>query len=801
MDSSISNAFILGAETEADTCRKEVTPKLKASGWDDERILEQRAFTKGKVVVVGRNAKRQKVKRADYLLRYSQDYLLAVVEAKRRYKSAGAGLQQAKDYAEILKLKFAYATNGHEIIEYDFLTGQEARVDRFPTPDELWLRLHGGNLPDDRTQELLLKPLRVIPGKEIRYYQQLAVNRATRAILDGQQRLLLTLATGTGKTTVAFQLIYKLWENRWNRTGEHRRPKVLFLADRSVLVDEPHAKDFALFGDARCLLSEDGPTTSREIYFALYQGLAEDDNRDGLFRKFPRDFFDLIVIDECHRGSASEDSSWRRILDYFAPAVKLGLTATPLREDNKDTYQYFGDPLYTYSLRQGIEDGFLAPYIVHRVVTDVDARGWRPQAGQTDREGALIPDREYHTEDFEQTVAYLPRTKAVAQHLTEFLRKNGRFDKTIVFCHDQPHADEFRREFNNLNTDLTRQHPNYCVRITSDEGDVGKGFLSDFMDIEKEIPVVVTTSKLLSTGVDIPTCRNVVIFRLVNSMTEFKQIVGRGTRIREDKQKLFFTILDYTGSATSKFADPEFDGVPPLLTQEEIDEQGRQIAGSFEEFPDPDQGEDEDDDDQDNGNGGGGGGGGRRKFHVDEGQAAVVNEAVHMLDSQGQLRTVQFTQYAKEEITTMFTSAGELRAAWSDLHQREHILQLLEAKGIELDQLADFVGKPEADPFDVLCYVAFDLKPRTRRERAAWVRQHKAEFFSRHSAQAREILEQILKKYEEIGPSQVSPEIVSVPPLTQYGNAAEIAAHFGGVGKLVQAVDEMQQILYAEDAA
>ncbi|RYE94301.1 MAG: hypothetical protein EOO77_44330, partial [Oxalobacteraceae bacterium] len=324
------------------------------------------------------------------------------------------------------------------------------------------------------------------------------------------------------------------------------------------------------------------------------------------------------------------------------------------------------------------EDGFLAPYIVHRVVTDVDAQGWRPQAGQTDSDGVLVPDREYHTEDFEQKLSLLARTKAVARHLTDFMRKNGRFDKTIVFCHDQPHADDFRREFNNLNTDLTKDHSNYCVRITSDEGDVGKGFLSDFMDIEKNIPVVVTTSKLLSTGVDIPTCRNVVLFRLVNTMTEFKQIVGRGTRIREDKQKLFFTIIDYTGSATQKFSDPEFDGVPPLLTQEEIDQQGLQIEGSFEAFPDPDQDEEEEgDDDTGNPTGGTDGTGGnngdnsRRKIRVEDGSAVVINETVHMLDSQGRLRTVQFTQYAKDEITTMFTSAGELRAAWSDLHQRD----------------------------------------------------------------------------------------------------------------------------------
>ncbi len=465
-------------DSEADTCRKYVLPKLKdESSWTDEQIMEQRPFTDGKIIVIGRVGRRKKKKVADYLLRYSQNFLIAVVEAKRAYRTAAEGMQQAKDYAQILRLKFAYATNGKEILEFDFITGLETKIEKFPAPMELWNRLNSIEPVQTQIQETLLKPFVATPGKEIRYYQQIAINKATQAVLEGKPRGLLTMATGTGKTTVAFQIIHKLWSNRWNTKGEYRRPKILFLADRSVLVTDPHAKDFALFGDARCLVPDEGLPNSREVYFSTYQSLAEDKKRVGVFRSLPRDFFDLIVIDECHRGSASDDSNWRVILEYFNKAVQLGLTATPLRDDNKDTYQYFGNPLYTYSLKQGIEDGFLAPYIVHRVVTDADATGWRPHQGQVDANGEIIPDGVYTTPDFENTLSLLPRTKAVTKHLHQFMVKNGRFDKTIVFCVDQEHADQFRREISNLNADLVRKYPDYAVRIVSEEGDVGKRIL------------------------------------------------------------------------------------------------------------------------------------------------------------------------------------------------------------------------------------------------------------------------------------------------------------------------------------
>jgi type I restriction enzyme R subunit len=793
---------IIDSDSEADTCRKFVLPKLKdESSWADEQILEQRPFTAGKIIVIGRVGRRKKAKKADYLLRYSQNFLIAVVEAKREYKTAAEGMQQAKEYAQILGLKFAYATNGQEIFEFNSITGLENKIEKFPTPTELWNRLISIEPVKTEIQETLLKPFVVTPGKEIRYYQQIAINKAIKAILEGKQRALLTLATGTGKTTVAFQIIYKLWNNRWNTKGEHRRPKVLFLADRSVLVSDPHAKDFSLFGDARCLVPEEGLTSSREVYFSTYQSLAEDTNRVGAFRTLPRDFFDLIVIDECHRGSSSDDSNWRIILEYFNQSVQLGLTATPLRDDNKDTYAYFGNPLYTYSLRQGIEDGFLAPYIVHRIVTEADATGWRPHEGQLDANGQVIPDGVYATPDFENSLSLLPRTKAVAKHLYDFMLKNGRFDKSIVFCVDQEHADQLRREISNLNADLVRQYPDYAVRIVSEEGDVGKGHLGRFMDIDEPIPVVVTTSRLMSTGVDVPTCKNIVLFRMVNSMTEFKQIIGRGTRVREDKQKLFFTILDYTGSATRNFADPDFDGEPPLITEEEIDNNGETIPGTYEEFPEP-PAYDEDDFEDFTGNiQDDGGENYRRKYYVTEGEMGIAVETIQIIDPvTGRLITVQLSQYAKEKIKTLFPSVNDFRSHWNNLEERKQIIEQLENNGISIEQLMEITKQKEADPFDLLCFVAYDLKPQTRKQRAELLKKNKTDFFSQYSEKAQQVLQMILDKYIDFGLNQIRPDIISVDPFTQQGNTIEIVNEFGGFDQFKKAIEEIQTLLYTEAA-
>jgi len=448
---------------EADTCRRYVVPLLQAAGWDNDpyRINEQVTFTDGRIIVAGRRGRRRPGKRADYILRFRPDFPIAVVEAKPSYSTPGEGLQQAKDYAEILGLKFAYATNGHGIIEFDYTTGLEREIDTFPTPEELWARLTTDQSLSTDAAERLLAPAYHLSGKSPRYYQEIAINRAVQAVAQGNPRILLTMATGTGKTVVAFQICWKLWNSRWNRTGEHRRPRILYLADRNILVDDPMAKIFAPFGDARWKITGGRAVHSREMYFAIYQSIAQDANRPGLYREFAPDFFDLIIVDECHRGSARDDSNWREILEYFQPAFQIGMTATPRRQDNADTYNYFGDPIYTYSLRQGIDDGFLAPYRVHRIVTTWDAVGWRPSQGDLDRYGREIPDEEYHTAEFERIVSLRARTEAVAHHLAEYMRRTDRFAKTIVFCVDQEHADEMRRALNNLNVDLVRDNPDY----------------------------------------------------------------------------------------------------------------------------------------------------------------------------------------------------------------------------------------------------------------------------------------------------------------------------------------------------
>lgn len=493
--------------TEADTCRKYIVPKLQSAGWDDApcAIQEQRTFTDGRVLIVGGVARRGTRKRADYILRYRPDYPIAVIEAKAGYRSAQDGVQQAKDYAEVLGVRFAYASNGRDIIEIDLALGTEVPRGDFPTPDELWSRLETQLEISGADSAKLLSAGFPDPERPLRYYQEIAVNRAMEAILGGQRRALLNLCTGAGKTAVAFQLCWRLWSAGWNKRGDHRKPKVLFLADRNILVDDPKDKTFAPFGDARWKLGANAISHGRDIYFSTYQAIARDENRPGLYKEFAPDFFDLIVIDECHRGSARSDSSWREILEWFEPAYQLGMTATPLREESRDTYAYFQKPLYTYSLAQGIEDGFLAPYRVHRIVTDLDAVGWRPSAGELDRYGREIPDEEYQTRDFERIVALRSRTEAIARHLTDFLKNTDRFAKTIVFCVDQDHASEMRQALINLNSDMVAKYPDYVTRVTSDEGDIGKGKLSTFQDVESETPVILTTSQLLTTGVDAPT--------------------------------------------------------------------------------------------------------------------------------------------------------------------------------------------------------------------------------------------------------------------------------------------------------
>lgn len=790
--------------TEADTCTRYVLPKLQQAGWDVEphSFSEQHTFTDGRIVVLGNKVKRKQKKRADYLLRYTRDLTLAVVEAKPEDRPAGEGLQQAKEYAEILGLKFAYATNGHQIIEFDYFTGQEKELEKFPAPEELWGRYAKASNLSPAQDKPVLEPYNAQPGRTPRYYQQIAINRTIEAIVSGKKRVLLTMATGTGKTLVAFQLCWKLWNSRWNKAGEYRRPKILFLADRNVLVDDPMAKTFAPFGDARFKIENGQVNKGREMYFAIYQAIAKDERRPGLYKEYSPDFFDLIVIDECHRGSANDESNWREILEYFEPAVQVGMTATPKRQDNIDTYKYFGNAIYTYSLKQGIDDGFLAPYRVHRIITSVDAAGWRPSASDIDRYGRQIPDGEYHTQDFERIVSLRKRTEAIANHLTQFLKANDQFAKTIVFCVDQEHADEMRRALVNLNSDLVQQYPDYVARVTADEGDIGKGHLSNFQELERPTPVILTTSQLLTTGVDAPTCKNVVIARIINSMTEFKQIIGRGTRVREDAGKLWFSILDYTGSATRLFADPAFDGDPVSEDESFTDDEGNTTSTTtagpgggepvepgttviVEPIPP--------------GTEGGGAPSERKKFYFDGGSVEIVQHYVSELDADGnQLRVVKFTDYTKEKVRTLFTGVDDLREKWANPNHRKEIIEQLEERGISFDELTAATGQYDADPFDLLCHLAFNAPLKTRKERAARVRKTQQSLFDQYGPEAREILNHLLDKYEQHGTAQfVLPDVLQLPPINGFGNVMEIAGLFGGVDQLRSAVDQIQTELYA----
>lgn len=756
--------------------------------------------------MVGGKIIRGEPKRADYLLRYRPDFPIAVVEAKPDYKTPGAGLSQAKEYAEILDLKFAYSTNGLGIVEFDFTTGLERSMDRFPTPEALWKRLQGEAPLSASAEERVLAPFYHDPERPPRYYQQIAIHRAIEAVLRGRNRVLITMATGTGKTVVAFQICHKLWSTRWNRNNNPvKRPKILFLADRNILVDDPKDKTFISFGDARHKIESGEAVKSREMYFATYQSIAEDASRPGLYKEYAPDFFDLIIIDECHRGSANEESNWRNILDYFAPAVQIGMTATPLRKDNKATYRYFGNPVFQYSLRQGLADGFLAPYRVHRIVTSADATGWRPSKGELDKLGREIPDGEYHTPDFEKRVSLRPRSEAIAKHLTNFLKRTNAFDKTLVFCVDQEHADEMRQLLNNLNPDIVKKHPDYVCRVTSDEGQIGKGHLGRFQELETYTPVILTTSQLLSTGVDAPMVRNVVLIRVIGTMTEFKQIIGRGTRLREDYDKFYFNILDYTGTATRHFADPEFDGDPEFVSEEEIDDDGNTTSVVDSDTPEEDGDEETDEETiiyED--------GptiiepppGPREppsKYYVFEGKVHISTHLTQDLDAEGrQLRATEFRDYTGEIVRSLFVDVDDFRHRWSDPERRAEILAEFEAKGISAAEAGEAFGNPDADTFDLLCNIAWNAPVLTRKERAARLRKDEPSFFEAYGEQARQILDALLAKYAEHGPAEFSiPDALKVPPLSELGNVSEITRRFGGPDPFRAAVAKLQKLLYA----
>jgi type I restriction enzyme R subunit len=799
-----------GVMTEADTCREFVTPRLVESGWSvtPHAIGEQRTFTNGRIIVAGGKVSRGKQKRADFLLYYRRDFPLAVVEAKEIGLPAETGVQQAREYTEILGLKFAYATNGHRIIEIDYTTGTEREVDRYATPDELFARLTAATQLSQDTAAHLLEPFNLVSGKVPRYYQQIAIHRVIEAILLGQKRILATLATGTGKTCVAFQICWKLWNSRWNRTGEYRRPKILFLADRNILVDDPMAKMFSPFGDARHKIAGGDVSQSRDMYFGIYQALSTAS--EDVFRQYRRDFFDLIIIDECHRGSSRDESSWRAVLDYFEPAIQFGMTATPLREESRDSYEYFGNPVYTYSLRQGIEDGFLAPYRVHRVITTVDAAGWRPSKDELDRYGREVPDEEYQTKDFERVVALRSRTRAMAKHLSDFLKGADRFAKTLVFCVDQEHAAELRQELLNLNSDLIKQYPDYVCRVTADEGAIGLTHLAHFQDVDKPTPVILTTSQLLTTGVDAEMVKNVVLARVVGSRSEFKQIIGRGTRLKADYGKEYFNIIDFTGTATRHFADPDFDGEPARIEEVTVDETGEQIGVTeieIETPPDlqpdstpieyalpeekigPDTGILINEPPVE-----------PRKFYIDGGEVEVIGHLVYDLDTDGKkLQVVRYTEYSGRAVRTLYPTRAALQSAWANPDTRAEVLRELTERGISFEELAAGSDQPDADPFDLLCHLAWNAPLLTRQQRAEQARKQTQDLFNQYGDTAREVLALLLDKYIERGIIQFNAlsDLMKVQPFDRFGSPSEIATrHFGGVKAMKEAVSRLQTVLY-----
>jgi type I restriction enzyme R subunit len=779
--------------TEADTCRTYIVPKLHAAGWEDDTITEQRVITPGRIVPLGKKHTRQEPRRPDYILFLRKNYPIAVVEAKAEYRHPAQGMQQAIDYANILGLKFAYSSNGKGIVEHDFTTGTEKTLNDFPSPDELWQRLRGKlELNDDKdATDSLTAYFEEVGSKAARYYQTIAINRTVEAVIRGQKRILITMATGTGKTLVAFQIVWRLWKTK-------RKKRILYLADRNILIDQAKDRTFSPLGEALHKIQGEA-TKSREVYFALYQALTGADDRPPLYEKYPRDFFDLIIVDECHRGSARDESNWHKILEYFDTAQQIGMTATPKREDNADTYAYFGDPIYTYSLKQGIEDGFLAPYRVLRVVLDVDAHGVQIDKGILDRFGREVPPGLYGTKDFERLISLLSRTEAVAAHLTSYLKSTNRFDKTIVFCVDQEHALDMRQALINANTDLTKANADYIVRVVSDEGKEGRGYLDEFSDPEEEMPVIVTTSQMLTTGVDAPTVRNIVLFKPISSMTDFKQIIGRGTRVLEEKNKLWFTIIDYTG-ATRLFYDPAFDGDPVRVTKQTVNAE----TGEVIESEDSEDGTLKTDEQHTESY--------RdqvlppvstlnelRKYYVDGVPVYVVGEQAFELDAEDNvLRTVNYTDYVRDHIRRVSPTADHLRNVWPLSDQREEVLKALAQRGIDVDHLAQITHQEAAEPLDLLLHVAFNAPLLTRRERAEKLRQTKPNFFNTYTPAARSILDELLDKYADIGPKELSnlTSTLKVPPIDQHGSVSEIAALFGGAEKLKAAVDRMQVLLY-----
>ncbi|MGW5137623.1 EcoAI/FtnUII family type I restriction enzme subunit R [Nocardia beijingensis] len=808
-----------GGRDEAETRAALIDPALRRAGWEDSQLNLEFWIGDGQIVDAGGIAYRSSRLRADYVLEHEPGFPLAVVEAKREDEPAATGVEQAKRYARGLAVPFAYATNGHEIREIDMTAGTEKVISAFPRPEELWHRfVTAKHLDNQLAMRFRRTPfsqaLANYDGtiKRPRYYQKAAVDEALTAIAAGQRRILLTLATGTGKTFVAYLLAAKLWDTQWpSGTG---RPRVLYLADRNILVDQPKDEYFIPgFGDeAVCKLGEGRAVTSRHFYFALYQSLDQTRADDALFLQYSRDFFDLIIVDECHRGSSAADSAWREILEYFEPAVQIGMTATPVDDSTRSTYEYFGDPVYTYSLGDGIRDGYLAPYRVRKIQLNVDITGWQPEPGQLDRYGREIPDKVYGRKEYERLLAITERTVEAARALTEHLRNTDPMSKTIVFCENIDHAGRMREALTNLNADLAGPNHDYVFRITADDGSAGLAMLSMFRKVDTERPVIAITSRLLNTGVDLPTVRNIVLFRIIGSVPEFKQIIGRGTRLFEEDGKLAFDIIDFT-DATKHFSRPDFDGLPlGRPTVSVTNTQGHLVDI---DVPDPDSvGESEEPlvrmsepppppfgpiagqvvadplevarIRQS-----------RERYYVDGVEVFVFNDSLYILNAGTQeLRLTEYRQWVGEQVRRLDLTPTNLRAQWARAVTRRKLAQAFRDAGIGTEQVYRHFGHEDVDEVDLLLNLAYNTALVTRSERVKRVRREHQAFLDGFAAEAREILEILLDKYEQSGIEELSAKALRTPAFAGMGGVVSLAGRFGGGEKLHDALDSLTARLY-----
>lgn len=778
--------------SEEDIKMKYITPAIEQAGWDiKKQVRAEYTFTDGRVIVRGNVTTRGKKKRADYILFYKPNMPLAIIEAKDNRHSVGAGMQQGLEYGEILDIPFVYSSNGDGFIEHDRFTGKERELtlDEFPTRDELWSRYLVAKGLNKEQEEIITEPYFFKAGdKQPRYYQRNAINRTIEAIAKGQERILLVMATGVGKTYVAFNIIYRLWNSK-------RKKKILFLADRNILVDQTMSNDFQPFNGVMTKIENRTIDTSYEIYLSLYHQLSSNsDDPLEVLKQLSPDFFDLIVIDECHRGSAKDDSRWRAVLDYFSSATQIGLTATPKETKEASNINYFGEPVYTYSLKQGIEDGFLAPYKVIRVGLDKDLEGYRPTKGKTDMYGQVIEDREYNTKDFDKNIIIDDRTKKVAQKVTEFLKKTDRFSKTIVFCIDIDHAERMRQALVNENSDLVRENSKYIMRITGDNAE-GKAQLDNFIDEESLYPTIVTTSKLMTTGVDCKTCKLIVLDNIFgdNGMTEFKQIIGRGTRLKPEYGKEYFTIMDFR-NASRLFADPDWDGEPVQIYEPD---DGEEIVPNV-----PD-----DDETEINVNGGNGdyGFGGtddgeikepRAKYRVNDVEVTVISERVQYYDKDGKLITESITDYSKKNILNEFATLDNFLNRWNSEEKKEAIIEELKEQGVLLEALREDIGNPDIDDFDLICHIAFDKKPLTKAERANNVK--KRGYLYKYSDMAQSVLERLLERYMNEGITDLeNPQVLELDDFKEFGSPLKIVKLFGNKKKYIEAVKELEKEIYA----